>query len=315
MKNIRTKAYICLIFNGDSRIVLKHIRYKVDLIVTSPPYADARKSHYDSIHPDKYAEWFLTFHPEFWMVLKEDGNFILNIKDKIVDGVRHRFVWDTIENLCEKGWFSIDDYIWHKPNPMPGYWPTRLRDGWEYCFHLAKKKKSYINQEAVKIPVGDWAKPRLQKLSANDTSRHSSSTNSGFGRNISKWKDKKEVLPYNVLTIPLVGSNKGHPAVFPVELPNFFINLLSRPQSLVLDPFAGSGTTGISALNLSRDCILVENNIEYCEIAFKRLLAETTPLLNDIYLIDENGIIMESNNGRFKNQSIYEHLEKYLFAA
>ncbi len=129
---------------------------QVDLIVTSPPYADARSKHYDSVHPDKYKDWFLTFHEPFFNALKPDGSLILNIKDKVVDGVRHQFVWHTIEALSACGWYSIEDYIWHKTNPMPGYWPTRLRDGWEYCFHLAKSKRPYFNTNGVRKPIGDW---------------------------------------------------------------------------------------------------------------------------------------------------------------
>ena len=315
MKELRTKDNIGLIFHGDSREILSKLRFKADLIVTSPPYADARKNHYDSIHPDAFAEWFFTFHDSFWNILKEDGNFILNIKDKIVDGVRHRFVWDTIRKLADHGWLCIDDYIWHKPNPMPGYWPTRLRDGWEYCFHLSKTVKPFINQDAVKIPVGDWVKSRLQNLGDNDKKRHNSSNNSGFGRNISKWKNKKKVLPYNVLTVPLVGKNNGHPAVFPIEIPNFFINLLSRHKGLVIDPFGGSGTTGVSALNLNRDCILIDTNLQYCQTAFQRLLAETSPLLTDIYLVDDKNNIIASRNENFISEDIHNFTEEFLLTA
>ncbi len=64
-----------------------------NLIVTSPPYADARKKHYDSIKPNDFSEFLLNFHKQMWRVLAEDGSFVLNIKDKVVDGVRHRYVW------------------------------------------------------------------------------------------------------------------------------------------------------------------------------------------------------------------------------
>ncbi|MBN1562034.1 site-specific DNA-methyltransferase [candidate division KSB1 bacterium] len=315
MKELRTKDNFCLIFHSDSREILGQLKYKADLVVTSPPYADSRKNHYDSIHPDAFAEWFFSFHTAIWNILKADGNFVLNIKDKIVNGVRHRFVWDTITKLADSGWMCIDDYIWHKPNPMPGYWPTRLRDGWEYCFHLSKIVRPFINQDAVKIPVGDWVKTRLQNLGEDDTKRHNSSNNSGFGRNISNWSEKKQVLPYNVLTVPLVGKNKGHPAVFPLEIPNFFINLLSRHKSLIIDPFGGSGTTAVSALNLGRDCILIDTNFNYCEIAYHRLLAETSPLLTDVYFVDEKNIIIASRNNDLISEDIYNFREEFLLTA
>jgi len=258
----------------DSRQALKNYYGQVDLIVTSPPYADARRNHYDSIHPDKFVDWFMSFHEPFYRALKPTGSLVINIKDKVVDGTRHRYVWRTIDALCERGWYTIDDYVWHKTNPMPGYWSTRLSDGWEYCFHLVKSKRPYFNPDAVRKPIGDWVESRLKKLGQNDLNRHNSANRSGFGRDISKWVGKDTVLPSNVLDIALVGKNKGHPAVFPVDLPLFFIKLMCPDNGLVLDPFGGSGTTGVAALSVGRNCILVDNNERYCEEAVQRLSNE-----------------------------------------
>jgi site-specific DNA-methyltransferase (adenine-specific)/site-specific DNA-methyltransferase (cytosine-N4-specific) len=273
-KYVTSSGAVCAIVEGDSREELRAYQGQVDLIVTSPPYADARSKHYDSVHPDNFADWFLTFHEPFFAALKPTGSLVINIKDKVVEGVRHRYVWHMIERLSERGWYCIDDYIWHKPNPMPGYWPTRLRDGWEYCFHLAKSTRPYYDADAVRKPVGDWVESRLKNLGGNDLSRHNSANASGFGRNISKWVGKNTVLPSNVLSLPLVGKNKGHPAVFPVDLPMFFIKLLSPQDGLVVDPFGGSGTTGIAALVAERNCVLIDNNHEYCCAAHNRLVAE-----------------------------------------
>jgi len=278
----------CTIIGGDCRTELADYTGKIDLIVTSPPYADARQNHYDSVHPDNFAEWFLSFHEPFYNALKPTGSLVLNIKDKVVDGVRHRFVWHTIEALCSRGWFAIDDYLWHKTNPMPGYWPTRLRDGWEYCFHLAKSKRPFFNPDAVRKPIGDWVESRLKNLGKNDTSRHNSVNASGFGRDISKWVGKEKVLPSNVLSIPLVGKNKGHPAVFPVDLPLFFIKLLCPEKGIVADPFAGSGSTGVAALSLGRNSVLIENNHSYCEEIISRLQKEVAAKKNELVLQFDN---------------------------
>lgn len=274
---------VCRIILGDCRHELRKFEGEVDLIVTSPPYADARRNHYDSVHPDDFSEWFLTFHEAFYSALKPNGSLVINIKDKVVDGVRHRFVWRMIESLCDRGWFAIDDYIWHKPNPMPGYWPTRLRDGWEYCFHLAKTKRPYFDPDSVRKPIGDWVGPRLKNLGKNDLSRHNSVNSSGFGRDISKWVGKDTVLPSNVLTVPLVGKNKGHPAVFPVDLPLFFTRLLCPEDGLVVDPFSGSGTTAIAALLSERNCILIENNQTYCDASVTRIQNETGAMIVNEY--------------------------------
>ncbi|MFZ5911054.1 MAG: DNA methyltransferase [Chloroflexota bacterium] len=113
---LRKGKAICSILHGDSREELKNYKEQVDLIVTSPPYADARHHHYDGVHPDDFAEWFLTFHQPFFEALKPSGSLVINIKDKVVNGVRHRYVWDTIKALSDKGWYAIDDYVWHKSN-------------------------------------------------------------------------------------------------------------------------------------------------------------------------------------------------------
>src|SRR5215213_10035468 len=252
----------CAVVYGDSREVLRAYEGQADLIVTSPPYAD------------EFADWFMTFHASFWNALKTSGSLVINIKDKVVNGVRHRYVWHTIEALGTAGWHCIEDYLWHKTNPMPGYWPTRLRDGWEYCFHLSKSKRPYMNQDAVRRPVGDWVESRLAKLGENDLSRQNSANASGFGRDISKWVGKQTVLPSNVLSYALVGKNKGHPAVFPVDLPLFFIKLLCPEGGLVVDPFGGSGTTGLAALAAGRRSLLIDNNEQYCQAAVKRLREE-----------------------------------------
>lgn len=264
----------CTVIQGDSRNELQDFADQVDLIVTSPPYADARRKHYDSVHPDKFVEWFLTFHEPFFKALKPEGSLVINIKDKVIDGVRHRYVWRMMDALCDQGWLAIEDYIWHKTNPMPGAWPSRLSDGWEYCFHLAKSKRPYFNADAVRKPIGDWVESRLRKLGGNDLSRHNSVNESGFGRDISKWVGKQTVLPSNVISRALVGKNKNHPAVFPVDLPLFFIKLLSPENGLVIDPFGGSGSTGIAALSVGRDCVLIDNNPQYCQAAIKRLREE-----------------------------------------
>lgn len=273
----------CTVVCEDSRVELKNYVGKADLIVTSPPYADSRKKHYDGVHPDDFVDWFLTFHEAFYNALKPTGSLVINIKDKVVDGVRHRYVWHTIEALCKKGWFSIDDYLWHKTNPMPGFWPTRLRDGWEYCFHLAKSKKPFFNPNGVRKPIGDWVSSRLKKLGENDLSRHNSANDSGFGRDLSRWVGKEMVLPSNVISVALVGKNKGHPAVFPLDLPLFFIKLLCPENGLVIDPFAGSGTTGIAALSLAKESILIDNSLEYYQEALKRLNAEVMAQKDKIY--------------------------------
>ncbi|MEP7128391.1 MAG: site-specific DNA-methyltransferase [Chitinophagales bacterium] len=269
---------------GDSREILKDFpNNHFNLIVTSPPYADARKKHYDSIRPKDYPDFFLSFHEQFWRVLTDDGSMVINIKDKVIDGKRDRYVWKTIMALNDAGWISVEDYIWHKPNAMPGFWKNRLRDEWEYCFHLTKNKEFKMYQNAIKKPIGQWAKKRLENLSGKSLSRHNSENESGFGRDLTRWVEKDSVLPGNTISIPLVGKNMGHPAVYPLGLPDFFIKLFSKENDNVLDPFAGSGTTGVAATNLNRNVVLIDSKEEYYSLMKDRFSEQ-----NNLFLITES---------------------------
>lgn len=122
---------------GDCLEVLRQMPSNtINLIVTSPPYADSRKKTYGGVHPDKYVEWFLPVAGELRRVLKDDGTFILNIKEKAVDGERHVYVLELILELKKRGWLWTEEYVWHKKNCAPGKWPNRFRDAWERCLQF-----------------------------------------------------------------------------------------------------------------------------------------------------------------------------------
>ena len=237
----------------------------VQLIFTSPPYADQRKKTYGGIHPDQYVDWFLPISDELKRVLKPRGTFILNIKEKAVNGERHTYVLDLIKALREQGWLWTEEFIWHKKNAYPGKWPNRFRDSWERLLQFNKAKKFDMYQEEVMIPVGDWAKRRLQNLSDTDRIRDESRAESGFGKNISNWVGREMVYPTNVIHMATETSNKGHSAVFPRQLPEWFIKLFTVPNDRVLDPFAGSGTTVFVAHDMHRQAIGIEIVPEYVE--------------------------------------------------
>lgn len=123
---------------GDCLDILQSIPSNiVDLIVTSPPYADSRKNTYGGVHPDKYVEWFLPISQELKRVLKEDGTFILNIKERVVNSERHTYVLELILEMKKQGWLWTEEFMWHKRNCFPGKWSNRFRDAWERCllFH------------------------------------------------------------------------------------------------------------------------------------------------------------------------------------
>ena len=231
----------------------------VDLIITSPPYADARQRTYGGVRPGDYVDWFASRAAEMLRVLKPTGSLVLNIKERAANGERHTYVLDLILHLKrETGFRWVEEYIWHKTTAAPGKWKYRFRDAWERVLHFAKTRDVKMNQEAVMVPTGDWTKSRLRNMSRNDRSRQESATRSGVGRRISAWEGRPLAYPTNVLHGSPVAHNTGHSAPFPEWLPEFFIKLFTDPGDLVVDPFAGSGTTARVALRLGRRAVGIE---------------------------------------------------------
>lgn len=269
------------IFLGDSKEQLKLVPdNSVDLIMTSPPYADQRKSTYGGIHPDKYVEWFLPISEQLLRVLKPSGTFILNIKEKVVEGERSTYVMELIIAMRKQGWLWTEEFIWHKKNSYPGKWPNRFRDSWERLLQFNKVKNFNMYQEEVMVPMGDWAKTRLKKLSDTDKKRDNSKVGSGFGKNISNWVDRDKAYPTNVLHLATECNNKNHSAAFPQELPEWFIKLFTKENDTVLDPFMGSGTTLSVANRMKRNSIGIEIVPEY----FEMVRNELKPV--ELYLLD-----------------------------
>ena len=257
---------------GDCEKELKNIpNNSVDLIFTSPPYADQRKNTYGGIHPDKYVEWFLPISKQLLRVLKPTGTFLLNIKEKVVNGERSTYIIELILEMRKQGWLWTEEFIWHKKNCYPGKWPNRFRDAWERLLQFNKNKKFHMYQEEVMVPIGDWAKTRLKNLSETDKIRDESKVGSGFGKNISNWLDRNKAYPTNVLHLATECNNKNHSAAFPEGLPEWFIKLFTEEGDIVLDPFMGSGTTNLVAKRMKRNSIGIEIVPEYYEMVRSRI--------------------------------------------
>ncbi|HAS87480.1 MAG TPA: site-specific DNA-methyltransferase [Candidatus Competibacteraceae bacterium] len=267
-----SKSTAVQLFKGDCAKVLKTMpAHSVDLIVTSPPYADQRKSVYGGVHADKYVSWFMPIADGLFHVLKPGGSFVLNIKERVVDGERHTYVMELIIEMKKRGWLFTEEYIWHKRNCYPGKWPNRFRDAWERCIHFTKSKKFAMYQDEVRVPMGDWKNARLKSLSETDKRRDESRVGSGFGKKIENWVGRDLAYPTNVLHLATECSNRSHAAAFPDALPEWFIKLLTKQGDTVLDPFSGSGTTLRVARNLGRRSIGIELLDEYCELSATEL--------------------------------------------
>lgn len=277
------------VYLGDCRVILATLPDdSVDFIFTSPPYANnRRKSPYEGVPVDRYVEWFALISDELRRVLKKDGSFVLNIKERAVHGERQTYVLELILRMKQQGWLWIEEYIWHKKNCYPGKWPNRFRDAWERCLHFTKGRQFRMYQEAVMVPMGGWAEKRMARLSDADRTRHESRVSSGLGRNVSNWAGRKMAYPTNVLHLPTECSNRNHSAAFPTGLPAWFIKLFTQEGDTVLDPFLGSGTTALACIKAGRLFVGIELNQEYYEVASRAIAKEAADLRPRLPLVSQ----------------------------
>ena len=276
---------------ADSLDVLKALPDgSINAVITSPPYALHFKKEYGNAEKHDYIEWFLPFVTEIFRVLPDDGSFILNIGGSYNEGTptRSLYHFKLLVELVERVGFKLaQECFWFNPAkmPMPAEWVTvrriRIRDSVEYVWWLSKTPWPKADNRSVLKPYSKDME-RLNKRGVRRTVRPS-------GHNIKPSFSKVEAggsIPSNVveeeLPIDLLrfGNNaandayterckkaemKVHPARFPAALPEFFIKLLTNEGDLVLDPFAGSNTTGAVAEKLQRRWIAVEKVEVYLE--------------------------------------------------
>ena len=286
---------------ADSSAILPAIpSNSIDAIVTSPPYALHFKKEYGNVGKDAYVDWFLTFAREFYRVLKDDGSFVLNIGGSYNKGkpTRSLYQYKLLIELVETiGFHLAQELYWYNPAkmPMPAEWVTvrriRVKDAVEHVWWLSKTPWPKANNRYVLKPYGpDMI--RLNNRGVRATVRPS-------GHNIKKSFDKiepggaippnvfEEALPDDLLKLGNNAANdlytlrckeakvKIHPARFPASLPAFFMKLLTSESDIVIDPFAGSNTTGAVAESLNRRWIAIEIVQEYLDAS--RFRFDDTP--------------------------------------
>lgn len=241
----------------------------VDLFFTSPPYANLRD--YARIDPDRYVDWFLPSSSAMLTALKPTGSFVLNIKDRVVNGERHPYVLELVLALRRTGWRWIETYIWVKPNAIPGRFGARTKDSWEYVFWFAKGKKPYFDLDGVRVPyrttAGERARRELDPAPRRNTA-------AGHGRKRSQTFRHGAADPGNVITVPLTyNQHRGvaHTAAMPERLAEFFVKAGAPEGGVVIDPFAGGGTTSVVASSLGRRAGGIELHYEHVVEARRRL--------------------------------------------
>jgi DNA modification methylase len=264
---------------GDSLEVLSGLPSgSVDLVMTSPPYALHFKKEYGNADQADYVEWFLPFAREIKRVLKKDGSFCLNVGGAWTPGapVRSLYHFRLLLALCDDvGFHLCQEFFWYNPAklPAPAEWVNvrrvRVKDSVEYVFWLSPTHHPRADNTRV-LQAYSKDMERLIRRGVKETKRPS-----GHLVKATFAADKGGSIPPNLIECGNNESNsfyireskrlgrKVHPARFPAELPRFFIEFLTQPGDVVVDPFAGSNTTGAVAEQLGRRWIAIEKSPEY----------------------------------------------------
>jgi DNA modification methylase len=264
----------------------------VDLVLTSPPFALQRPKEYGNETQESYKDWFLPFADEFWRVLKPTGSLVIDLGGAWEAGrpVKSIYAFELLVSLCRRpnrGFVLAQDFYWYNPArlPSPAQWVTidrvRAKDAVNYVWWLSKGPEPKADNRRVLREYTNAMRRLIESGNYNRGRRPSGHViREGF------TSDQGGAIPPNLLAISNTGNDpayiaackerslRPHPARFPAELPDFFINFLTTKGDLVVDPFAGSNVTGALAEALGRRWFATEIDEEYVkgsEARFKNL--------------------------------------------
>lgn len=276
---------------GDSRELMARVpESSVDLVITSPPFALTRKKAYGNEAASEYLEWFMPFAEQINRILKPEGSFVLDLGGAYLPGapVRSIYQFELLVRLCrELGFFLAQEFYHYNPSrlPAPAEWVNvrrcRVKDSVNVVWWLSKSEfpkadnrkvlKEYSSSMKSLLRNGYKAKRRP---SGHDIGTKFSQDNGGaVPSNVLGIEQGTE--PTNLLSIANTESNSlymrkcrendvlPHPARFPAFFAEFFIKFLTDESDIVLDPFAGSNTTGYAAETLQRRWLSFELSEEY----------------------------------------------------
>jgi len=253
----------------------------VDLIMTSPPFALQRPKEYGNESQESYKTWFMPFADEFWRVLKPTGSLVIDLGGAWEGGqpVKSIYAFELLVSLCRRPnrpFVLAQDFYWYNPArlPSPAQWVTiervRAKDSVNYVWWLSKTPNPKADNRRVLREYTDSMKRLIDSGTYNRGRRPSGHViREGF------TEDRGGAIPPNLLAISNTGNDKDyldscrarelrpHPARFPAELPDFFINMLTEKGDLVVDPFAGSNVTGAVAEAVGRTWISVDIDDHY----------------------------------------------------
>lgn len=278
-------------FLDDSLKLLRKIPdNSINLIITSPPYALEFKKEYGNVEKSDYNTWFLQFANEFHRILTPDGSFVLNIAGSYNKGTptKSLYQYHLLISLVEEVKFHLaQEFFWFNPAkmPVPAEWVTvrriRVKDSVENVWWLSKSAWPKANNRKVLKPYSKDML-RLNTRGVKKTTRPSGhNINESFTNIESGGSIPPNVFEYNFPDDFLkFGNNSAndnyalgckanglrmHPARYPDSLPEFFISFLTDKHDIILDPFAGSNTSGAIAEKMERRWIAIDKVADYLE--------------------------------------------------
>ncbi len=259
----------------------------VDTVVTSPPYFQQRNyQSQDQIgrepQPQAYVAALVDVFRSARTVLKSTGSLWLVLGDKYHRGQLLGMPWRVALALQDDGWLLRSDIIWHKPNAMPSSVKSRPTTDHEYVFLLTRSSDYYYDADAIREPHVTFTEKSRMKGGRNHFFKRGSTPENGKNggdQNLhdARWDQAFHPKGRNkrtVWSIPLSKVREAHFAVFPEPLVETCVRATCPPRGTVLDPFCGSGTTGIVARRLARSFVGIDCNPEYCELARSRIAGQ-----------------------------------------
>ena len=247
------------IYNGDCLEVIRQIPDNfIDMVITSPPYDNLRDYN-------GYSFDFEGIAKELYRILKVGGIIVWIVNDATINGSETGTSFKQALYFKDIGFNLHDTMIWSKPTfTATGALKYRYAQTFEYMFIISKNKPKTFN------PIKDRICKYYGKKFSGTVRQKDGSTKpiSGLGKLYSEYAQR-----FNVWQTNTIGGRErtGHPAQFPIKLINDHIISWSNKNDIILDPFVGSGTTCISALQNNRNFIGIEISKEYCELAQKRI--------------------------------------------
>ena len=243
-----------------------------DLVMTSPPYDGQPKyGNGERYERDWYEDTFLKISAEVLRTLKPHGSFVLNYRSRRHNGERGTLQYELVLWLREQGFKFCDDFVWGKPSPPPGRWNRHLKDGVEYCFQFAKSSDWQFFPEHCLTPAR-WDRRDVERRKKLAHNYERVNEPSGQGRRrVQAGPDMVRPSTLIYMEPEFLPNPTRHPTRFPVELPSFFIKLLTKPGQLVFDPFGGTCTTAVAAEKLERRWLVCELDERFTVVLPERL--------------------------------------------